>query len=224
MAFCMLALALAGCVQESVNRGHVALKIGDYERAVLNFNQVLDQQPDHRDARYGLALAYYGAAEQAEHMRAPSHDLWKKAAREFEILSKVDLTGRIDANYSTTLFYLARSTLSINPRANVLSLLDRSIELDSLNYFSLNLKALILSEQGFVEDAKKIFVYIVTKEPKFASAYLNLGNLYWNMGDVESAWDVWSMGSVKLPENRALAHWTQIAEDSLKARVLSGEL
>ena len=106
----------------------------------------------------------------------------------------------------------------------MLSLLDRSIQLDTANYFSYNLKALILANQGRVEEAKKIYVYIVTKEPKFASAYLNLGNLYWEEHDVESAWDIWSMGHEALPKDVALARWTRVAEDSLKAMVQSGEL
>lgn len=109
-------------------------------------------------------------------------------------------------------------------KANVLPLLDQSIQLDSLNFFSYNLKALILARQGRTEEAKNIFIYVVTKEPKFASAYVNLGNIYWEEGDIESAWDIWSMGHEALPKDRALAHWTKVAEDSLKAKILSEEL
>ena len=64
----------------------------------------------------------------------------------------------------------------------------------------------------------------MTKNPKFASAYLNLGNIYWTEGDIESAWDIWSMGHEALPENAGLARWTAVAEDSLKALAIAGEL
>ena len=106
----------------------------------------------------------------------------------------------------------------------MLPLLDKSIALDSANYFSYNLKALVLGNLGRTEEAKKIFIFIVTKNPKFASAYLNLGNIYWSEGDIESAWDIWSMGHEALPENAGLAHWTTVAEDSLKALAIAGEL
>ena len=201
IAVLLIAVCFCACVEDDVKRGNEALRIGDYDRAVLNFSKALDVQPADRDARYGLALAYYAIAEDKERLK-----------------------GRIDAAYSTGLFYLARATLAEDSRTNVLPLLDHSILLDTANYFSYNLKALILANQGRVEEAKKIYVYIVTKEPKFASAYLNLGNLYWEEHDVESAWDIWSMGHEALPKDAALARWTHVAEDSLKAMVQSGEL
>ena len=114
--------------------------------------------------------------------------------------------------------------LAENAQAKVLPLLDQSIKLDPENYFSYNLKALILAGQGNTDEAKKIYAYIVTREPKFASAYVNLGNLYWNAHDYESAWDIWSMGHEALPQDAVLAKWTRIAEDSLKAMVYSGKL
>ena len=224
IAVLLAAFLLGACVEDDIRRGNDALRIGDYDRAVRNFSRALDVEPANRDARYGLALSYYAEAEAAEHLRVPTFDLWERSAREFKVLSAVDSSGKIDANYSTCLFYLARATMAQNASANVLPLLDRSILLDSLNYFSYNLKALILAGQGNTDEAKKIYAYIVTREPKFASAYVNLGNLYWNEHDYESAWDIWSMGHEALPQDAVLAKWTRIAEDSLKAMVYSGKL
>ena len=222
-----LALCLCACVEDDVKRGNEALRIGDYDRAITNFSKALDQNPAHRDARYGLALSYYSVAEEGERLHIPTFDLWKRTADEFRILSKIDSGRQVDANHSTCLFYLARATMANGENANVLPLLDKSIQLDSTNYFSLNLKALILASSGVSEDierAKQIFIHIVMREPQFLSAYVNLGNIYWGEGDIESAWDIWSMGLMKSPNNSALLRWTKIAEDSLKSRVLSGEL
>lgn len=220
----LVGFSVQACVDDYVDRGNVALRIGDYGRAISNFSKALDEDPGHRDARYGLALAYYAVAEDHEHLKNSTYELWERAVQEFEILAKVDSSKSINGNYSNSLFYLARATLEKNSNANVMPLLDQSILLDSLNYFSLNLKGLLLDGRGQTEDARKIFIYIVTKEPKFASAYVNLGNLYWDEGDVESAWDIWSMGHEALPKDRVLTHWTKVAEDSLKAMVQSGRL
>lgn len=224
IAVVLAVVCLLACVEDDVNRGNEALRIGDYDRAVQNFSKALDMQPANRDARYGLALAYYSIAEENEHLKVSSLEAWTRTVNEFRILSRVDSTNRIAGAYSTSLFYLARATLAKNGYADVIPLLDKSISLDSANYFSYNLKALVLGNLGRIEEAKKIFVFIVTKEPKFASAYLNLGSIYWNAGDVESAWDIWSMGREALPANKDLARWTQVAEDSLKALVSAGEL
>ena len=215
LLFAMLvATVIVACNGNDMNRGDEALRIGDYKRAAKNFSKVLDVEPTNRDARYGLAIAYYAIAEDKERIKENTLPLWERTVREFKILSVVDSSE----------FYLARAMLSANDHAKVLSLLDKSIQLDPENYFSYNLKALILSGQGDVEEAKKIYAYIVTREPKFASAYVNLGNLYWNAHDYESAWDIWSMGHEALPQDPVLAKWTAIAEDSLKAMVYSGKL
>lgn len=224
VAVLLIAIGFCACVEDDVNRGNEALRIGDYDRAVANFSKALDMQPANRDARYGLALAYYSIAEENEHLKVPVLDTWQRTVNEFRILSRVDSSGRISGTYSTSLFYLARATLASNAHADVLPLLDKSIALDSANYFSYNLKALVLGNLGRTEEAKKIFVFIVTKNPKFASAYLNLGNIYWSEGDIESAWDIWSMGHEAVPENAGLARWTTVAEDSLKALAIAGEL
>ncbi len=218
---------LMSCVNDDIKRGNDALRIGDYERAIANFSKALDVEPANRDARYGLALSYYAEAEQADRIKDSSFVRWSRAAREFKILYGLDSSGSIDANYSTCLFYLARATLGHDASANVLPLLNKSIDLDSLNYFSYNLKGLILSRSNVPGDqnsAKNIFIHIVTREPGFISAYINLGNIYWEEGDVESAWDTWSAGLQKAPTNSSLIYWTQVAEDSLKSMVLSGRL
>ena len=220
----LFATVLCACNGNDMNRGDEALRIGDYKRAAKNFSKVLDKDPANRDARYGLAIACYAIAEDKERLRVSTLALWERTVREFKILSVVDSSEKSKPMYSTSLFYLARAMLAENAQAKVLPLLDQSIKLDPENYFSYNLKALILAGQGNTDEAKKIYAYIVTREPKFASAYVNFGNLYWNAHDYESAWDIWSMGHEALPQDAVLAKWMRIAEDSLKAMVYSGKL
>ena len=228
-ASCILVLVallslVGGCMENRVNRGNDALRIGDYARAVNNFSAVLDDNPLDRDARYGLALSYYAIAEEKERIKAGTTPLWERTVQEFQVLWNVDSSFKIREAYSNSLFYLAKATLSENSHANVLPLLERSIALDSLNYFSFNLKALIYESLNRSEEAKDLYVYIITKEPRFLSAYINLGNVYWHEGDVSSAWDIWSMGLKQDGQNSTLLHWTRVAEDSLKALIDAGRL
>lgn len=218
LACCAALLASCDNYRE---RGETALRIGDFDRAVTNFSKALDASPADRDARYGLALAYFGNAEALEKIGQHSVPLWEKTEAEFRILKKVDDTRKADAMHSTCLFYLARALVAQDSGARVLGILDESIGLDSTNYYSYNLKALILESLGSDKEAQDIFVFILTKNPEFVSAYSNLGNLYWEQGRTGDAWDIWSMGQAKFPDNRHLAYWTKIAEDSLKAAALS---
>ena len=227
LVFAALALSmgvLCACRDGLISRGNDALRIGDYDRAVKNFSAALDDNPLDRDARYGLALSYYAIAEDKEKLKGETLPLWERTVAEFRILWNVDSTSKIRQAYSNSLFYLAKSTLGNNSRANVLPLLDRSIALDSANYFSFNLKALIFENLGRIDEAKDIYVYTITRDSSFVSAYVNLGNLYWREGDVPSAWDIWSMGLKQDSTSWSLRYWTAVAEDSLKSMIDSGKL
>ena len=224
IALVFLLSLLGGCKDNRTGRGNDALRIGDYARAVSNFSAVLDDNPLDRDARYGLALSYYTIAEDKERIKAGTATLWERTVQEFQVLWNVDSSFKIREAYSNSLFYLAKATLGENSRANVLPLLERSIALDSLNYFSFNLKALIFESLERTEEARDLYIYTITREPRFLSAYINLGNLYWREGDVSSAWDIWSMGLKQDAQNSTLLHWTRIAEDSLKAMIDAGKL
>lgn len=215
LPFCAVLVASCGSSLESANE---ALRIGDFERAIRRFSDVLDGDPANRDARYGMALSLFGKAESAERAGEHSVKLWMKALAEFRILSNIDASAA-KKMHSSALFYLARARTLENPQAGILGILDESIALDSANYFSWNLKALALSGRGDAESAKRIFRWIISEAPDFSPAYSNLGNLYWEKGRVDSAWDIWSAGSLRSPENHHLEFWTKVAEDSLKARL-----
>ena len=147
------AFFLFACRGDTVSRGNDALRIGDFDRAVVNFSKALDDNPLDRDARYGLALSYYAIAEEKEKLDGQTLPLWERTVAEFRILWNVDSTASIREAYSNSLFYLSRATLSENSRANVLPLLDRSIALDSSNFYSFNLKALIFENLGRTDEA-----------------------------------------------------------------------
>jgi tetratricopeptide (TPR) repeat protein len=205
-------VVLCACRDGLISRGNDALRIGDYDRAVKNFSAALDDNP------------YYAIAEDREKLKGETLPLWERTVAEFRILWNVDSTSKIREAYSNSLFYLAKSTLGNNSRANVLPLLDRSIALDSANFFSFNLKALIFENLGRTDEAKDIYIFTITRDSSFVSAYVNLGNLYWREGDVPSAWDIWSMGLKQDSTSRSLRYWTAVAEDSLKSMIDSGKL
>lgn len=215
LLFC--ALSVAGC-RSSLELGNEALRIGDFDRAARKFSEALDENPANRDARYGLALSLFGKAEAAEKVGNHSVKLWMRTLTEFRILSNID-SSVAKKMHSSALFYLARARTLENPQSKILGILNESLALDSTNYFSWNLKALALQGAGDAEGAKKIFSWIISENPDFSPAYSNLGNLYWEAGNVEDAWDIWSIGSLRFPENHHLEFWTRVAEDSLNVRL-----
>lgn len=216
--FALFGVAVLCLACGEMDLGREALKIGDFKRASENFSKVLDGSPSNAEARYGNALALFGLAEETEREGISSVKLWHAAADEFRILYRVDSSEAVRPMYSNCLFYLARAELQENNSANVASLLARSVALDSTNYFSLNLEALLLETEGKIREAEQTFILILSRSPKFAAAYMNLGNLYWKRGQVDDAWEIWSMGRSELPMNEELIRLTALAEDSIRAR------
>ena len=154
--FLGFAFGVAGC-NSLEQSGSEALQVGDYDRAMKAFSAALDKRPADRNARYGMALAWFGKAESAETIGQHSVELWTKTLSEFAILAKID-SSLAREMHSSALFYLARAKVEENPRAKVLGILNRSLDLDSTNYFSLNLKALVLQKMGENDLAQKIFI------------------------------------------------------------------
>lgn len=212
------------CENGIYEKGEKTLAIGDFNRAASYFSSVLDDEPLFMKARYGLALSYFGLAEEMEWRGENALPFWQKAYDEFRILERAKALNGYEKMYSTCLFYWARATLYVHPEASVLPVLDRSIALDSSNYFSFNLKGLSLQSVGQDSLAQQVFVYIIAKNPDFIAAYSNLGNLYWDRGDYENAWDIWSMGLQKDPNNSYLKTWTERAQDSLTIQLLTESL
>ena len=118
----VIAAVLCACNGNDLARGGEALRIGDYDRAVTNFSKVLDAEPANRDARYGLAIAYYAIAEDKERLKESTLAFWERTVREFKILSVVDSSEKSKPMYSTALFYLARAMLAENAQAKVMAL------------------------------------------------------------------------------------------------------
>ena len=215
-----LALWLQGCDGDARHRGSESLRIGDYDRAIIAWNSVLDVKPADREARYGLALSWFTKARDEEHMRESSDTSYEQAAHEFRILVNLDTTKTVRTMASSSLFQVARISVEADHFEDALRVLNESIQLDSLNWFAWNLKGLVLEGLGKPDAAQTNYEHIISQAPDFVTAYINLGNLHWSQRKFGEAWDDWSLGLDRDSSNTYLKYWVGRAEVKLKEEAL----
>lgn len=197
-----------------------ALQAGDWNRAERFLNRVLDKDPLNKEARYGLVLALYSIARDNEVGGMKQIEDWKKSLHEFQICFRQDSSADLRRMYGIALYQLARFHLENGEVDQTITLLDKSVQIDSLNDYSINLKALIYSQTKKEKQAEELWEYLMAKNPKFLSAYLNLGEMQWREKKWEDAWITWKAGLEVFPKNASLLKWSRIAEEHLVAGML----
>lgn len=218
----VVALALSACRQDACQspeertRGREALRMGDTERAQRAWNLVLDACPADPEARAGLAMSLYAAAEEREDEGLQADSAWWEAARALRLLLRVDSTSAHRSLAATSLFQVARRRLAADQPQNAVRLLQEALRLDSLDWYSWNLLALAQENLGQEETAIRIYERIIVENPPFVDAYVNLGNLFWRRGAAQDAWEYWSLGLEQDSANAYLQYWTGLAETKLQ--------
>lgn len=207
---------LVACSGGDRERGRVALQIGDYQRAQEAWNNILDQHPDDPEARTGVAMACFSAAQEKEREHLDADSAWWESLRTFRILLRIDSSRTNRGLASTSLFQVARRRLAAERPDDAVRLLHEAVRLDSTNWFAWNLLALANESLGQDARALELYEHIIVHEADFVTAYVNLGNLQWRRGEILAAWENWSLGLELDSTNTYLQQWTARAEEQLR--------
>ena len=96
-AICIAALSVAACATgAAVRRGERAERAGDFDRAVIEFNRAVRENPDNRNARLGLQRVKVRASQ--EHFfrgrRLLAAERFEEALVEFQLASELNPTDQ----------------------------------------------------------------------------------------------------------------------------------
>ena len=216
LCLALLLLLCLGCREDIKTKAQQCLNIEDYDRAILFFNQYLDQSPMDKDARYGLALAHYSLANLEDIEKESTGTYWKNTIQAFHILNKMGMTQDMKEIYSNAYYKLARYYVFQNDLSETLDALENALQHHSQNYYALNLKGYIYSQNSSFDEAEMIFNRVIEEAPGFISPYINLGNQQWKQKKYEDAYVSWSMGLSIDSTNSYLKKWLTVAEEKLK--------
>jgi tetratricopeptide (TPR) repeat protein len=207
----VLVFGLGSCKEST--RAHRALEVGDYVRARASFNLLLDRTPDHMEYRQGLVLAILQQAKDS--LNPMLLQDWYTAGAQCMMLmahsrepAVLELCNRVFVH--TAYAYMRSGRLDV-----AMDWLHHALQLEDVNVYALNLKALILREWNQKQQAEEVWNLIQVQHPGFIPAYLHLGHLYWDAQDYAGAWLIWKEALQQDSSYDALLYWYQQAEIKL---------
>lgn len=225
MRICLLLLTCLMIACESTqDKATSALMIKDYSRAVLLFQQSLDEDPQNIESRQGLILSLVGRLDQQDTI-SPS-DL-KVILSELQTchlashdhcLPLVELKLRYEnskiqyksGHYRQALMSID-STLELSAMHPHLTQQDPQFLVAHL----MNLKALILIELNRTHDAIELYYELIEKNPHYIQGYINLGSLLFDEAEYLESSLVLNQGLELDPQNEYLLFWLEQSLEEL---------
>lgn len=203
---------LNGCSTIDMNKGSVALELGDYPLAITFFSQVLKRNPGHFGARVGMGKALLQKAtdhrddttawhEAIMHLQAAQTirddtdiplllaQVW--AERGAVLLAKGDTTGALDA-------------------------LTFAMELRPQIPQPVNLAGVIHFKAGRLQKARTLLERAVQLDSSNASPLFNLGMICWEQQHIRRAHELWLKALERSPDDEEFRRWVTIAEKRLQ--------
>ncbi len=211
------ALAFWGCGND-LEKARECFRIGDLPRSRVLFEKVMDKNPTSFDARYGYALVLQESALRKRALGLDGLEDWSTVVDAYEVCSKVRDVRSMSSNYALSLFHLANKLHAMQRPSEALEYLKQARTIDSRNIFVLNLAGIVEYDLGRFREAQETFEFLLALDPRFTSAYLNLGNVFWESGSQDEALAVWKQGLAAGSSTEVLSRRIESAIQQLSER------
>jgi tetratricopeptide (TPR) repeat protein len=215
-AGCLILIAgLPACHHNTVEKGNLCLRLGDYPAAIKFFSIELNRHPDCYEARLGLAKAML--QKSADLNSDPA--LWNEGLMHLEAARTLAPSGdeeKIGTLLSQAWAQNAKSQLSLQDTISALSALARAIEYDPGSVEPLNRAGILYFQIGDEKKAVALFARAVVIDSAHPSAYFNLGMIYWQKGAVSEAHQQWLKALRLAPKDEDIIYWFALAEKKMR--------
>jgi tetratricopeptide (TPR) repeat protein len=157
-----------------MSSGKIALNQERYDEAIKQFSTAIEEEPKNAEAYYWRGIAYARKKLWQEY----ALDTEKSFSLQDKLFEKAKKELATD-NHSIYLFYSARQDFFENKDYELaLKRVETSINFDPKNVFSLNLKAVCLSELKRDDEAEEAFLNAIEIQPNFIDSYIYLAGFY----------------------------------------------
>jgi tetratricopeptide (TPR) repeat protein len=210
LIFAVAALAaIAGCSQSPVEKGATCLKLGDYERAQVFFNEALSDDPGNYAARLGMGKAFLQRAADN-----PGDTVsWRDACMHFEAARTLNPSGAALAPLLSQVWAeRARRLLDKKDTISALEALTRAIGYAPRRAEPLNAAGIIFFRRGELDKAKALFSRAFFADSANTAVLFNLGMVAWGTGDFETAHGYWLRCLKLAPADETALYWFARAE------------
>jgi superkiller protein 3 len=209
-----IVLALSGCANKYVTSGKIAMNGKNYDKAIEDFNKALEQNPNNGEAHFYLAQCYREKEEydkmlphivaaetlytkkagKMEDLRKETwtklfeagkanatEEKWEEARDDFELAIRV-YPSRYEA-YSNTGFVWQH----LGDNDSAYSYYSRAYEIAPDELLVLENFASLCYNMKKYDEAEDLYLKILAKDPKHASAMARLGDIYGQKEEFDKA-------------------------------------
>ncbi|ORX47625.1 TPR-like protein [Piromyces finnis] len=161
--------------------GAIEVDQGNYDKGIEYYKKVLEFDPKNVDA-YSLKGYAYSLMEQIRASRKTYEKILKDIDRyDLYALCAVGniylIAGRSDQTKQGKETYYKRAV----------ELFDKALRLDNQNVYAANGIAIALAERGYTDVAKNLFIQIREVKSSVEAIWINLGHIYTELGQYQSA-------------------------------------
>jgi tetratricopeptide (TPR) repeat protein len=212
----VLALALGmapiSCdrVDPRIEKGTVNLELGDYKRARMHFEAVLDKQPASFVARLGL-----GKALLQEFSAQPGDSdgmLLMDCLTQLEAARTLRPDKEVEKLLSVVWFKRANALLAHHDTLAAMAALSRSTGFDPKASKPVNLAGILYYHRGEPDKALHLFAMVMAIDSNSVNGYFNAGMVHWAQGNWALAYDFWYKAAKRAPEDKEILGWVAQAK------------
>jgi len=191
------------------------LELGDYERAINLYNEMVDQSPKKFEGRYGLGLAFYQKAYALQERGVESRKQWQKSIEEMQFASRIGTVPSLPLNLANAHYRLAVVLDDQGESAQAKRNLEEVLRLNPSHTKALHRLGTLYLEAKEYQKARSTLQGVLELDPTFLSAYKNLGIALWAIGKIKEAAEIWEAGLTMEPNDSFLMEWSAKANKRL---------
>jgi len=209
----LVALCVIGCYRDSIEKGEMCVKLGDYATAIDIFSGIVKAHPDRFEARLGLGKALLQKSADLGDVV-----LWKEGIVQLEAAQTLSPYTAIRPLLSDAWLQRGRQLIATGDSTEGLDALARSLEYNPRSLDPLNLAGIIYFQHGDAEKAESLFAKAVIIDGSHAASRFNLGMIQWCRGAWAEAHANWLAALKASPNDPDIIYWFSRAERKIRER------
>ncbi len=209
-AVATLIVMTASCngVDHRLENGAENLALGDYKRARIHFEAVVDKKPSDYAARLGL-----GKALLQEFSAHPGDSaLLLDCLTQLEAARTLRPDKEVEKLLSEVWFKRAIALLARHDTLAAMTALSRSTGFDPSASKPVNLAGILYFHRGETDKALNLFRLVMAIDSNSVNGYFNAGMVCWADGNYAAAYDYWYKAALRAPNDKEILTWTAMAK------------
>ncbi|MBN1130083.1 MAG: tetratricopeptide repeat protein [Chitinispirillaceae bacterium] len=212
--FC--AILMSACRDSRLSAANTLLENGDYISARAAYSRIVEKQPGHFAARYGLGMSFSAEAMHKSELGLAGPDDWYDAIYHLTVAAHLDTGREVRRTLAILHYNLGASQKKIGADDDAILRIGQAIAYDSTLLKAYNMLGALYHEQGEFENAESCYRRTLILKPDYSMAHFNLGALCMARGQYDDAVGHFIDAAALEPENRHFQSWLG------QARTLAG--